>query len=572
MTGGPGPVCGVEPRRAEPVEVEGLVEAGQGGRDLDGDAGEVVPLGEGEPLHRHGAGALLVPPAQGLRVHAQRPGTQPRRGVGEQLDRLGSDRLGVLGGVGEEQGGGDGGEHLTAVGRGGVRRQRREVGAEDLDRLADPARGDEGLGAAAHEGVHVDVVGDLGQSLEQVERLEELHRRLVRPADREGLVAGLDAGPDRGEPVTGPARVQRELGRGAGRRTRPQRLAERGVQPGALAGQQVVVDRLAEERVPEGVGRAARLGEDVGLDGAAQRGLEVGGVQAGDRREQLVRHVSAGDAGDPDHLAGAVVEAVEAHQQHVGQLGGHVSAGGPRRPDQLLDEEGVALGPVDDLGDARLADRGVAVDQVDEEAHVGVAERLDLHALDSAQPRPLRDLRPQRVAPVQVVGAVGHDQPHRPREGSGEQEAQHVARRLVGPVRVLDDHEQRAALGHRLEQVVDGGEDVAAVEGLVLVAVVGGAEPSARLEAGEGGVTLGHARGHLRPLREDAPEDLGEGEVGQRPVGQVEAVAGQHQPALAERDVAQLGQQPGLADARVAGEEHGVRRGAARARECRAGR
>ena len=271
--------------------------------------------------------------------------------------------------------------------------------------------------------------------------------------------------------------------------------------------------------------------------------------------------VPTGDAGDPDDLAGAVVEPVEPHQQHVGQLGGHLPAGGPRRADQLLDEEGVALGPVDDLGDARLADRGVLVDQVDEEAHVGVAERLDLHALDPAQPGPLGDLRPQRVPAVEVVGAVGHDQPHRAGEGPGEQEAQHVARGLVGPVGVLDDHEQGALLRHGLEQVVHRGEDVAPVERLVLVAVVGGAQPSARLEAGERGVTVGHARGHLRPLREDAPEDLGEGEVGERPVGQVEAVSGEHQPALTERDVAQLGQQSRLADARVAREEHGVRSG-----------
>ncbi len=434
------------------------------------------------------------------------------------------------------------------------------MGAEHLDRLAHPPGGDEGLGAAAYETVQVDVVGDLGQPLEEVERLEELHGRLVGTAHGEGLVAGLDPGPHRGRAVAGPAGVERELGRGAGRLAGPERLAEGGVQTGALAGEQVVVDRLAEQGVPERVGRAAGPGEDVGLDGAAQRGLEVGGAEAGHRREQLVGDLPAGDARDPDHLAGAVVEPVEVHQQHVGELGGHVSPGGPGGADQLLDEERVALGAVDDLGDARLGDRRVLVDRVDQQAHVGVGEGVDLDPLDPTQASPLGDLRAQRVPAVEVVGAVGHDEPHGTGEGPGEEEAQHVAGRLVGPVRVLHDDEQRAVLGQRLEQVVDGGEDVAAVEGLVLVAVVGGAQASARLEAGEGGVTLGHARRRLRPLREDAPEDLGEGEVGQRPVGQVEAVAGEHQPALAERDVAQLGQQSRLADARVAGEEHGVRR------------
>ena len=131
-------------------------------------------------------------------MDAQRPGAQPRRGVGEQRDRLGGDGLRVLGRVGEQQGRGDGGEHLAPVGGRRVGRKRGEVGPEHLHGLAHPPGGDEGLGAAAYEAVHVDVVGDVGQPVEEVERLEELHGRLVGTAHREGLVAGLDPGPHRG--------------------------------------------------------------------------------------------------------------------------------------------------------------------------------------------------------------------------------------------------------------------------------------------------------------------------------------------------------------------------------------
>ena len=53
----------------------------------------------------------------------------------------------------------------------------------------------------------------------------------------------------------------------------------------------------------------------------------------------------------------------------------------------------------------------------------------------------------------------------------------------------------------------------------------------------------------------EAAEDLGEGEVGKGAVGEVEAVAGDDLPAEVEGAVAQRGEEAGLADAGVAGEE-----------------
>ena len=60
----------------------------------------------------------------------------------------------------------------------------------------------------------------------------------------------------------------------------------------------------------------------------------------------------------------------------------------------------------------------------------------------------------------------------------------------------------------------------------------------------------------------EAAEDLGEGEVGERAVGEVEAVAGDDLPAVVDGEVAQLDEQAGLADAGVTREEDG-RTGAA---------
>ena len=174
-------------------------------------------------------------------------------------------------------------------------------------------------------------------------------------------------------------------------------------------------------------------------------------------------HPAAGDAGGPDDLAGGVVEPVEADEKEVGQVGRHPTTGATGRSDELLDEECVALGPIDDVGDIGVAD-GLGVQLVDERAHVGGRERVELEPIDAPDARPLGDLGTQRVATVKVVGAVGRDDPHRAEEGPGEQEAQHVSRRLVGPVGVLDDEQHRRLLGNRLEDRMHRIEQVTTIK------------------------------------------------------------------------------------------------------------
>jgi hypothetical protein len=159
------------------------------------------------------------------------------------------------------------------------------------------------------------------------------------------------------------------------------------------------------------------------------------------------------------------------------------------------------------------------------------------------------------VAAVQVVGAVGRNDRDRPVEGPGEEEAEQVARGPVGPVGVLDDQQHRAPLGDGLEQGVDGAEQVGAVEGVALalaVAVVGREHPAARLEPGEGGVDRRDRADDVGQVGGEAAERLGERQVGQGAVAEVQAVAGDDLPPLGVGEVAELQQQPGLADPRVA--------------------
>ena len=291
-------------------------------------------------------------------------------------------------------------------------------------------------------------------------------RGLVGAGHRHRLVAGPDAGVERGVEVVGQPGVPGQLGGGAAAHALAERLGVLGVQPHPLARQQVVVDGFAEEGVPEGVPAVAG-DQQVHLDRLPQPLLELDGREPGRRDEQVVGDLAAGDAGHPDHLPGGLVEPVQADQQHVGEIVGDPAAGLGGRTDQLLDEERVALGAAHDRAQLLLADRARR-EAGDEQPDLVVAERAQLEPLDAAQPRPLGDLATERVAAVQVVGAVRRHDRHLPLEGTGEQEAEQVAGRLVGPVAVLDDQQHRGHRGGLLQQGVHRGEQVGPVEHLAL--------------------------------------------------------------------------------------------------------
>ncbi len=120
-------------------------------------------------------------------------------------------------------------------------------------------------------------VGDLRPELE---RALEMALGLGRRVAGHDLLRGLERGVERpreverGVPVVGEHRRGGELRAGQAA-VGGQRLAEGGVEPGSLPGQQVVVERGAGERVAEGVAAALRIDDQqLVLDGLAQRGVE----------------------------------------------------------------------------------------------------------------------------------------------------------------------------------------------------------------------------------------------------------------------------------------------------------
>ena len=229
--------------------------------------------------------------------------------------------------------------------------------------------------------------------------------------------------------------------------------------------------------------------QDVAVDGGAQRLVEDVGGQSGGLGEQVVGHPSAGRGRGLHDLAGGGVETVEPDQEQPGQVLGEDLVG-TAGADQLLDEERVALGPVDDGRHLGLGQGAVGLEHPHEAAYVVARERLELEPLDVAQAGPLGDLAAQRVAAVQVVGAVGRHQLDLAREGAGEQEAEQVEGGPVGPVDVLDDEQQRpVGGGDVLEQGGYGVEEVARLEAALAVALGAAQAAAARLEPREGGMT-----------------------------------------------------------------------------------
>ena len=290
---------------------------------------------------------------------------------------------------------------------------------------------------------------------------ERLARRLARAERRLG----------RPDVVARRAPVMGEL-RPAGRVGRAGRVGEGGpgrellrvspVHGAALARQHLVVDRLLDERVAEGVAVRFRIGhEEVRLDRRPQPQVQLVAVHPGDRGEDLLVHAAPGHRGDPEHVLGALRGGRDA-------CGQRRPNGRRQRPDgdpaaaghqQLLDEEGVAVGAALDPVD-EIRGRVRAVDRRDEAGRLLAVEPLEVDPLERPGPGDLGKPRQQRVAAVDLVGPVGQAQ-HDPVGGEvRDEERDRVAGRGVGPVEVLDDEQQRLVAGDLLEDAEQGLEQV----------------------------------------------------------------------------------------------------------------
>jgi len=208
---------------------------------------------------------------------------------------------------------------------------------------------------------------------------------------------------------------------------------------------------------------------------------------------------------------------------------------------QLLDEERRAARAV--VQDARQLRAGRAPREQGEQLTGSfLVERLDDDLLQRAVAPEIVSQPAQRMRPRQLVGAVRRDDEQRHRAQRQRQRGEQLERRLVGPLQVVEQDRGGPLGDHPREPAADRLHERRAVGAGAPLAELReehgemGAQRPAAVEAARDGAQVLPERSDDRPVR---------GLRGRRGAAQ------QPRPAIAER----LLGQPGLADARLPGEE-----------------
>ncbi len=176
------------------------------------------------------------------------------------------------------------------------------------------------------------------------------------------------------------------------------------MEPGALVGHQVVVDRLVQETVPElqGVRDPA---QDVCIESLAEEGVDRVLVEAGQCREGVGVEPGPADRSDAEQCPHVLAQGVDARQEQIrerfrqlGSVGNH----------QLLGVERVALRARDD----GVHDGGVGSPRVggDDAGDAVAVQRTQVQTPGPGCPTELGQCGAERMASMEVVAAEGQHQ------------------------------------------------------------------------------------------------------------------------------------------------------------------
>jgi hypothetical protein len=319
----------------------------------------------------------------------------------------------------------------------------------------------------------------------------------------------------------------------------------------ALTRKEGVVERLANERMAERVGLALRHDDD---------------HMAGHRRAQCLRHPACrkvadaadqrlvdgapGDRDDTRDLDGGPRQLVDAEQQRVVECLRRAAAVlRAARVEQLLGEEGVAArAPVDLLERVRVGEP--AEDVLELALELGARQRLQpepRHALAAQQ---VGEQGTQRMAGLELVGAIGHDQREPGAAEVAHDERQEVARRGVRPVRVLHDQQDRALVAEVFERAAQTLVETP-LRGLARLQRRGAAYGELRYERGELGTPRRWNRFQCVSLGTTCQlaQCRYQRRVRELAVADRDAFAPQHEGPAVARLALDLAQQAGLANA-----------------------
>ncbi len=370
-------------------------------------------------------------------------------------------------------------------------------------------------------------------------------RRLAVAAHGERRRSRLQACEDGAADITAGSGVPGALGSLGPLRVAGEGLGEGPVDPGSLAGEHVVQHRLGEQGVAEPVAVRRNQFQRLVVEGRAQGCVQLLTVQPGHRSEEVVTDAGARHSDHPHHALRGSVQLLEPGLEHAGQVGTDSGAAGH----EFLCEEGVPAGPFCDRRH-RFFVRGR--EGADEFPHRRLGQRVEVEPGDLGQSRPHGEGGLEGVPSVQVVGAVAHDHAEGRIETPGQQQGEDVTGGVVGPVDVFEHHQQRARPRDRDQAIMDGfcqpsgaGD---AHHGRLGMLDGGQQQPERRMP----GCGFRDLVGCLRP--QDG-EHLGERQVGHPGPGLSGAVADGDRDARVLCCGEEVAQQPGLADAGVAGQD-----------------
>ena len=382
-------------------------------------------------------------------------------------------------------------------------------------------------------------LGDPGRTVGRGHVAPQLHRGLVvrrgigPGPEPSGRLPGVEVGAQRGRRVTGRGRMEGQVGSerpplsGAGSRAEPGGEDPRipFVQPHPFGRQQVLVHRVAQQRVPERQ-PCSLSHEDVRVQRLAKPGLEPFDLDVRHVGEAVDVHDAAAHRREPDQRAGLRAEAANVSGQEIAE--GRRYARGLGGED-LLRVERVAFRATEQRGH-RVAVEIATQTSGGEVAEGGRRKRSEWEEGDAVRPAQVDEGVPQGGRGV--VGTVGHDE-EGSSAGTADEGAREVDGVLVGPVQVLEDEDRRRPVGEVGKRVDQQSEGIGS-----------GGVRQRDVRAGELVRRLEHRAERQRPADVHAVADAGDS------------------PGLA-RSVDQGPDQGGLADARLARDEQRAGRGRA---------